>query len=76
MLLWYRNGRYSDNWVGVHPWAGRLLAVDAHPGLVWTPEYPVPFRTTIQMADAAFGLRSTPEQLLTYCYNPRRVRGA
>ncbi|MGA1874507.1 MAG: immune inhibitor A domain-containing protein [bacterium] len=34
MLLWYRNGEFDDNWVGLHPWAGFLLVVDAHPKLV------------------------------------------
>jgi len=76
MLLWYRNGRYTDNWVGVHPWAGRLLVVDAHPDLVlandtaWLanvlfdpdPNMDLPFRTRIQLADATFGLDPTPQQ--------------
>jgi len=36
MLLWYRDGQFSlaDNWVGLHPWRGFLLAVDSHPELI------------------------------------------
>lgn len=34
MLLWYRDGQFTDNWVGKHPWKGFLLLVDAHPELV------------------------------------------
>lgn len=78
MLLWYRNGRYNENWVGVHPWAGAWLIVDAHPDLVladdleWLanavfdpdPNMGLPFRTRIQLADATFGLESTPQQAI------------
>ena len=63
MLLWYRNSRYNDNWVGEHPWAGQLLLVDAHPELILADVYynsvartrELPFRTRLQLADAAFG---------------------
>lgn len=35
MLLWYRDGQFSfENLVGVHPWRGGLLLVDAHPELI------------------------------------------
>jgi len=33
MLLWYRDGEFSDNWIGIHPWKGFLLIVDSHPEL-------------------------------------------
>jgi len=80
MLLWYRNGRYNDNWVGVHPWAGQLLVVDAHPSMVGAnglagfanilfnpdPNLEPPFPTWIQMVDAAFGQTPVPEQSLTH----------
>jgi immune inhibitor A len=79
MLLWYRNGRYSDNWAGVHPWAGQLLAVDSRPALMlandlaWAspllfPGGPVPpappFPTWNQIADATFSTQSVPAQPL------------
>jgi hypothetical protein len=80
MLLWYRNGRYQDNWVGVHPWEGQLLAVDARKDLVLAEDLasfsallfpgvpappPPPFPTWIQIADATFSTGSTPAQPLT-----------
>ncbi|MEW5803916.1 MAG: immune inhibitor A domain-containing protein [bacterium] len=34
MLLWYRDGEFDDNWVGMHPWKGFLLIVDSHPELI------------------------------------------
>ena len=61
MLVWYANARYIDNWVGVHPWAGRLLLVDARPKLASVPfkNGPIalkslPLRTRLQLWDAAF----------------------
>jgi len=61
MLVWYANTRYIDNWVGVHPWAGRLLLVDARPKLASVPfkNGPIalkslPLRTRLQLWDAAF----------------------
>lgn len=73
VLLWYRNTRYGDNFAGVHPWAGQLLAVDAHPELltaagsnwlgqmIWgfEPGLELPWRTRIQLRDATFGLKPT-----------------
>ncbi len=81
MLLWYRDGGFSDNWVGVHPWQGTLLVVDSHPDLVtcddWTwlanalldpdPNEGFPFSTRTQIADATFGLNPVPAQMLTSC---------
>lgn len=58
MLLWYRNTRYSDNHVGVHPWAGQLLAVDAHPALLRNT-VPETVSTRIQIVDAPFNLIPT-----------------
>lgn len=76
MLVWYRNGRYTENWVGVHPWAGGWLLVDAHPelvladDLVWLanllfepdPNMGLPLRTRVQLADATFSLDPTEQQ--------------
>ncbi|NTU72291.1 MAG: M6 family metalloprotease domain-containing protein [Coriobacteriia bacterium] len=60
MLVWYRDTQYADNWVLDHPWAGQLSLVDANPTLVTQrasgyPTRQVPFRTRIQLQDAAFG---------------------
>lgn len=69
VLVWYRNMKYTDNWVGLHPWEGFLLLVDAHPQLITatgsedvgqyyfgTP-VEVPFRTRLQLFDAAFSTK-------------------
>lgn len=85
MLLWYRNGRYTDNWVGVHPWAGSWQIVDARPDLILAsdtkelanllfdpdPNMDLPFRTRIQLADATFGLKPTQEQPITSWFGMR-----
>jgi bacillopeptidase F (M6 metalloprotease family) len=76
MLLWYRNSQYNENSVGLHPWAGGWQVVDSHPYMIlanstkdWAnflfnpdPDMDMPFRTRIQLADAAFGLQPTKEQ--------------
>ncbi len=59
MLLWYRNGQYADNWVGVHPGYGRLLVVDSHPTLLRQGSTGRPLRTRLQVADAAFARWAT-----------------
>jgi immune inhibitor A len=82
MLVWYRNTRYQDNWVGLHPWEGGWTVVDAHPDLVladdltWLsnaiftpdPNLGFPYSTRIQIADATFGLQSTPAQPVSNMY--------
>lgn len=80
VLMWYRNTRYSDNWVGIHPWAGFLLLVDSHPTLItatgsnWLTEYwygydvELPFRTRIQLFDAAFSVKPAKSQTITSWY--------
>jgi immune inhibitor A len=71
MLVWYRNTEFADNWVGYHPWQGQLLLVDANPTLVTQPS-PVPyytsilpFRTRIQLRDAAFGKGPSKPAVIT-----------
>jgi immune inhibitor A len=54
MLVWYRNSRYNDNWVGLHPGAGFLLPIDSHPALLWQSADTSPLITRYQMADATF----------------------
>lgn len=80
VLLWYRNTRYADNWVGLHPWEGFLLLVDSHPELITAAgssdlvssaygyDVELPFRTRIQLYDAAFSTRPAKEQTITSWY--------
>lgn len=56
LLLWYRDTAYTDNWVGVHPGRGFLSVVDSHPQPMITPIYGLPWRTRVQIHDAAFSL--------------------
>lgn len=64
-LLWYRDGEYGNNWVGVHPGHGFLLIVDSHPVALRTPVYGVPWRTRVQIMDAPFGREKTISNTLT-----------
>jgi immune inhibitor A len=62
LLVWYRDGAYAegDNWTGVHPGAGFLLPVDAHPNPLVTPPIPgtghLLWNTRVQTYDSAFSL--------------------
>lgn len=71
LVLQYRNTRYTDNEIAVHPGEGGWSYVDAHP----VPDsYTVQltrkrsalayWRTRIQVRDAAFGLSASPTQTL------------
>jgi immune inhibitor A len=80
VLMWYRNMRFNDNWVGLHPWQGFLLLVDSHPQLITaagsnelTQEWygydvELPFRTRIQLYDAAFSKYPAKSQTITSWY--------
>jgi immune inhibitor A len=62
--LIYCDAAYDDNNVGMHPGAGAWMVVDAHP----VPDMAigvVPWRANIQVRDAAFGTRPTPDLWLT-----------
>lgn len=79
MLLWYRNGRYNDNHVGVHPWAGQLLAVDSRKDMIvasdlgWlasalfpgNPPPALPYPTWTQLVDSTFSTQPVPAQPIT-----------
>ncbi|MCL6450182.1 MAG: immune inhibitor A [Acetobacteraceae bacterium] len=65
LLVWYRDMEYTDNWVGVHPGHGFLLIVDSHPAPMMRSKYGVPWRTRVQICDAAFGRDKTPDVTLT-----------
>ncbi|MBI2608222.1 MAG: immune inhibitor A [Deltaproteobacteria bacterium] len=66
LVLWYRNLKYQegDNNVGVHPGEGFLLVVDANsePRLA---QEKTPWGTTIQVFDAAFGLKTIAPFFIT-----------
>jgi len=65
LLLWYRNFAYTNNWVGVHPGYGYLLAVDSHPAPLKTPIMGYTFRTRLQVQDATFSNQRTLSNVLT-----------
>ncbi len=75
LVVWYRDMAYTDNWVGVHPGHGFLLVVDAHPAPDRTPIYGVPWRTRVQVRDAAFGLERCSDATLTYAGKTKVYRG-
>jgi immune inhibitor A len=58
VLVWYRDGGYSDNDVSSHAGHGMLLPVDSHPGALVSPRQGDYWRTRWQIWDAPFGLES------------------
>ncbi len=62
--LIYRDTFFGDNDVGVHPGEGGWMVVDAHPVPDWRTGA-MPWGTTKQMRDAAFGTKSSPDLRLT-----------
>jgi len=65
LLLWHRDTAFTDNWVGEHPGEGFLLVTDAHFQPMTEPTGGRPWRTRIQMHDAAFGLEGLSPITLT-----------
>ncbi|MDQ0418905.1 immune inhibitor A [Croceifilum oryzae] len=60
MLVWYYDGRYTDNATSKHPGYGMIGVVDAHQQLkYWNNDKLKPAFEAFQLADAAFGLRKT-----------------
>jgi immune inhibitor A len=67
LLISYWNAQYNDNNIGVHPGAGLILPVDAHPGLMYEPTDDEgtnrtngeSWRPRIQSFDSTFGLQPT-----------------
>ncbi|MBH8603450.1 immune inhibitor A domain-containing protein [Thermoactinomyces sp. CICC 10522] len=66
MLVWYYDGRWGDdNMTGLHPGEGFLGLVDAHQfGFYWNDG--TVGSTRYQLADAAFGWKSTVPIDITY----------
>ena len=71
MLLWYRDGAYDDNWVGIHPGKGFLSVVDSHAEPLMVNGKAL--RTRIQIHDAAFGLNDVPSKVLTLSGYPVNI---
>ncbi|GAA1975945.1 immune inhibitor A [Nocardioides panacihumi] len=58
LLVWYKNGLYTDNNTKQHPGYGQALPVDAHPkALTWSNGSVA--RARIQSYDMTFGLQKT-----------------
>ena len=71
--LIYRDTYWADNNVGLHNGEGGWMVVDAHPYPDMRSPYD-PWRTRIQVRDAAFGTKTTPGMWLTPWVNtPQQV---
>lgn len=65
LLIWYRNFAVGDNLVGLHPGKVAVGLVDAHPEpLLKADKHYV--RQRVQLMDAAFGLRTTIANTITF----------
>jgi immune inhibitor A len=58
VLVWYRDGRFADNDVILHPGHGQILPVDAHPTVIYRPHKHKAWSPTYQSWDSTFGTRS------------------
>jgi immune inhibitor A len=58
LLVWYKNGAYTDNNTAQHPGYGQALPVDAHPAALRWSNGTVA-RARIQSYDMTFGLQKT-----------------
>jgi immune inhibitor A len=83
LLLWYRDTSYTDNWTGVHPGAGFLLVVDAHPQAMMRPPYlnvklgggVLPWNSRVQTYDSTFSLTKALDATLSYWNIVRKNTG-
>ncbi len=65
LMIWYRNFAIGDNSVGLHPGSVAIGVVDAHPEpLMMANGHYV--RERVQLMDAAFGLRQTIGNTITF----------
>ncbi|EOO24372.1 M6 family metalloprotease domain-containing protein [Bacillus cereus VD133] len=67
MIVWYYDGRYTDNAEATHPGHNMLGVIDAHQQILYlNHDKSKPAMSRFQNADAAFGLRkTTPVKLET-----------
>ncbi|WP_200944965.1 MULTISPECIES: immune inhibitor A domain-containing protein [unclassified Nocardioides] len=74
LLIWYLNGRYSDNNTSVHPGGGQALPVDANPAVQqWTEDDGDPVAATdsrLQTFDSTFDVDETDPLDLDYEVEP------
>lgn len=60
MIVWYYDGRYTDNQESNHPGHEMLGVIDAHQQILYyNHDKTKPAMSSLQNADAAFGLRKT-----------------
>ncbi|MHA2896342.1 immune inhibitor A domain-containing protein [Bacillus cereus] len=60
MIVWYYDGRYTDNQESEHPGHEMLGVIDAHQQILYyNNDKTKPAISSLQNADAAFGLRKT-----------------
>jgi immune inhibitor A len=74
LLIDYRNSGYSDNDVALHPGAGLVLPIDAHPKALIMPDGKTPWRARWQTWDSTFGLASHSVTLSQYVNQSRTLR--
>ncbi|HET7578590.1 MAG TPA: immune inhibitor A domain-containing protein [Bacillales bacterium] len=65
LVVWYVDGKYTNNWVGVHPGHGFLSVVDAHQNVAYWSDGSVA-SSRYQVQDAAFSLNKTDKMFLDY----------
>ncbi|MGB8955882.1 MAG: immune inhibitor A domain-containing protein [Tumebacillaceae bacterium] len=78
MLVWYVNGAYGDNWVGVHPGKGFLGVVDSHQNVHHWGGYAASgdlASTRYQIFDAAFSLKKGNDLDVDYG-QPQHIYGS
>jgi immune inhibitor A len=76
LLIWYRNSAFNDNNTSVHPGAGQILPVDAHPAVALEPDGKEPWAARWQIWDATFGVdthRVTLSQVLESGHTRRKT---
>lgn len=73
LLVWYKNGVYNDNWVGLHPGYGYLGIVDSHSTPLVVKG--IDLRTRLQIHDAAFSQYPVPDMTLTLLDKLRVLQG-
>jgi immune inhibitor A len=74
LLINYRNSGYSDNDVALHPGAGLVLPIDAHPKALIMPDGKTPWRARWQTWDSTFGLASHKVTLTQYISQGRSLQ--
>jgi immune inhibitor A len=74
VLISYRNSGYTDNNTGLHPGAGQILPIDAHPAAQLMPDGRTPWRQRWQTWDATFGVDSNSVTLTQVISRGRQLK--